>query len=237
MVRLPWHITDAAFVRRYNRLVVVDVGNTMQVIDPEYGRIRKVTIDHPERVALSPDGGWAAVASQTSWISLVNLETLQVEHRVLPAAPRTWTMLRGSLALSDDLAYLAPAIWDVNDKYPEDINLRSIDFHTGQTRLASKALAEPGMRIKFAPIRKVSLHGVAKVVPQVRPPPTRRAALGAESVVTQVDPSGNHACGDFWFSQAGDYVFTKCGDVYSLSEGANTGVPKNPSASSPVCSA
>jgi hypothetical protein len=203
---LPFRLTDAAFSRTLNRLVVIAEGDkAVMIVDPETGNSTKVNLSaRPRSVTMSPEGFAALVTSDFS-VSLVNLASGTVDHTVNVNV----NVNVGSIALLGSWAYILRE----NDQL-STINLISGETKTGTTRLYTGSImkAHPSGRRLYTIDRGMSPVDLYRI-----------DAVGPALAVKDSPYYGDHPiCEDFWFAEKGDFAFTGCGNAFSLSDDPRT---------------
>ncbi|MBP9946807.1 MAG: serine/threonine protein kinase [Vicinamibacteria bacterium] len=200
---LPFRLTDAAFSRALNRLVVIAEGiQAVMIVDPETGNSTRVDLPAtPHSVTTSPEGFAALVTSDFS-VSMVNLASGTVDRTVA-------VNVRGSTGLMGSWAYILPE----RDQWEKvrSVNLLSGEIKTGTGSVYAGAImkAHPSGRRLYMVDRGLSPGDIHRI----------DAGLGPALAVKDSRYHGDYPiCENLWFSEKGDFAFTGCGNAFSLSD-------------------
>ncbi len=200
---LSHDVVDAAMSRSLNAIVMASTqpANALLVFDLATGSERSIALDHaPIALALSPDGRRAAV-SQGQVVSLVDLSAAQPapSELVLPYWVASMTL--------DDLGVAQAAVGGGST------SLYTIDLESG-IGLASSDDVYTSMQLRTP----ASDDRVYTLDASYLPPHLDRWSIGAgflSHAARSADADTWPTCAGFWLGDAGDRLYTACGNVFS----------------------
>lgn len=201
---LSHDVVDAAISKPLGLVVMASTqpANTLQVVDLATGIERAIALSKPPTsIALSPDGRKVAVGHD-QMVSLVDLTAAQPVVREVAVAASVWDLVLAD----DDIVQAFPAADQWVNVLAVDMDAGTSQASLGQIYAQTRARLHPdGDRLYLldtllepAFLTRYDLAGGV---------PTKAGA--------QADPYSWQDCGNFWFSDAGDRIFTACGHVYS----------------------
>jgi hypothetical protein len=204
---LAHDVVDAAMSRPLDAIVMASTtpSNAIYVYDVASGTEKAIALDRaPTSIALSPDGRKLAVgqAAMVSTIDLTDIATTTPTVREVPTATDVWDLVLDA----QDFVQAFHASWQDNQFY-------TVDTVTGATTPRdAQVAAKTRARLHPAGDRLYLLDT------QVTPENIHRWSL-ADGVPTSVGQSpywGDWSlCSNLWFSQAGDRLYTACGNTFS----------------------
>jgi hypothetical protein len=191
LAQLSYNVTDVEYSKALDKMVIVSAGpNELHIYDPITGSDQLVPlVAAPLSVSVRPDGLYAAVG-QDGWISLVNLQTANVEQVF-----QIITDVHDIILAGNGYIYAFPArAW--SDIYSLQISTGTVTG-IGAVYTGRIARLDPGGPEFF----------------------TGDSSWFAEwnisgGIPTQSLDGGVSACSDYWLSETGDRLITGCGNVY-----------------------
>jgi len=199
---LAHDVVDAAMSKPLNAIVMASTtpSNALYVYDLATSTEQRVALSKaPTSLTLSPDG-LTAVTGHDALLSAVDLSRLTV-HEVA-VATTVWDMVLDA----GDTVQVFPA----EDQW---VDLFTVNLDTGAASSAWSSLYEK-TRARLHP----SGDRMYLLDTQLSPENLRRYSLtaGTPAAAGQAPYWGDWAlCGNFWFGEAGDRIYTACGNTFT----------------------
>jgi hypothetical protein len=196
--RLSFHVSVADYSKALNKLVLASANpNEIHIYDPASKADRIVPlVREPVSLSVGPDGMHAVVGHDGS-VSYVNLQTGTVE-KVLPISQRSYGI---SLA-GNGYVYAFAA--------NETTKMVSLDLATGNATPTSATydgnmprLAPEGNSLYVAGFSRISKWDITN---------------GAAKITGNNFLTESSSCGNLWFAEDGNRLFTACATAYRTSE-------------------
>ena len=200
-------VVDAAMSKPLDAIVMASTQpfNAVYVYDLASGTERAIALDRaPTSISLSPNGRTLAVgqAAMVSTMDLTNVATATPTVREVPVATDVW----GLVLDAQDYVQAFQASNQDDDFY-------TVDTLSGETTPRdAQVYAKTRARLHPAGDRMYLLDTV------VTPQNIRRWSItnGVPAYVGEAPYRGDwEMCGNLWFSEAGDRIYTACGNTFS----------------------
>jgi chitinase len=214
VIQLDHDVVDAEYSSALDRIIMVsDDDQALHIFDPVTGAEIDVALAlTPTSVSVSPSGT-QAVVGHDAWISVVDLTT--------GAQPQTFSVTTRAIDIvhgGNGFAYVFPAL----DQWEQ---LRCINLTSGAETLGSGSIYA-GMIGKRNPVR-MSIYGADR---GLSPADIENHDItnGTSMLLRDSPYHGDYAmCGDLWFSDDGNRIFTACGNVFRSSTNPQTDMTYN----------
>ncbi|MGB1256469.1 MAG: PKD domain-containing protein [Thiolinea sp.] len=199
---LNHNVLDAEFSQSLNRIVTIGTNpNRLYIVNPVTQEETSVELAVvPNNVSVGPDGKFAVVGHD-AWVSHVDLENAVVLNTYPVTANAADIVLDGN-----NYAHVMPA-----DGYW--VRVHSINLDTGEETQGSGGLVREGTQIKLHQSGRY-LYGANR---ESSPSDLEKLDISSGSAVQLYDSvyHGDHnVCGDFWLSEDGVRIFSKCKNVF-----------------------
>jgi hypothetical protein len=199
---LPFTVVDAEYSKSLDSVVALAAKpDELHVLDESGSDIVVALPLAGAAVSVAPDGQTAAVGHD-GWVTEVDLTSGAILQTVHVSAPTLDIVLA-----ANHYAYVFPT-----GNQPTDI--RSLNLTTGkeeptrdgmQIQGGTRAKLEPGTAAIYGAQNGVSEAGLERY----------DISAGAEQYSRAWPYHGDYAaCGDLWFSEDGQRIFTRCGEVF-----------------------
>jgi hypothetical protein len=204
ILALDHDVVDAEYSNALDRIIMVsDDAQALHIYDPTTGDEVDIPLPlTPTSVSVSPSGT-QAVVGHDAWISVVDL-TAGSTPVTYPVTARAFDIVHGG----NGWAYVFPAIdqWE---------NLRCVDLSNGSESLGA-GLIYAGSVGRRNPARSAVYLADRGISPSDIE--LHDITSGPSMLVRDSPYHGDYAmCGDLWFSDDGNRIFTACGNVFRSS--------------------
>ncbi|OJT25651.1 hypothetical protein BO221_07265 [Archangium sp. Cb G35] len=205
---LGHRVADAGYSKALDRLVMVsEFPNALYVYDPATRTETAVALPKaPLSVSIGPDGRFAAVGHE-ALVSYVDLATPRL-LKTLPVSANSFELVLAG----NGYAYAFPG----GGQGEQPARIHSIHLATGTVTLndgpsivaGNRVRLHPGGTALYAAERWTDPNGLEKY-----------DISGGTAQVLYDSPSATESppCGDLWFSEEGDRIFTRCGNTFRAS--------------------
>ena len=206
---LAHDVVDAAMSKPLNAIVMASAQptNAIWVYDVASGTEKSIALDKaPTSIALSPDGRKVAVgqSAMVSIIDLADIADTSPTVREVPVASDVWDLV---LDAQDDVQAFSGSYLDNN--------FYTVDMVSGTTTpRAPPVYAKTRARLHPAGDRMYLIDT------QISPQNIHRWSIadGVPTSVGQAPYRGDWPmCGNLWFTEAGDRIYTACGNTFTSS--------------------
>ncbi len=210
IITLGYRIIDAEYSPALNKAVMVSASpDQLHIFDPATESEVVVALPHaPTSVSVSPDGLHAAVG-YNAYMSYIDLSAASVT-----ATYAVSTNVLDIVLASNGYAYAFP----VADQWE---NIRCIKIATGVETLNSGGQIYAGTLARLQP-GALAIYGADN---GLIPSDIEKYSISGGTAVYSYD-SPYHGdydmCGDLWFSESGDRIYTRCGHLFSATSNQST---------------
>ena len=201
---LPFRVIDAEYNRKTDEIIAVsDSPNRLWRVQPETGKTSFLELQKaPVTVSVAPSGTQVAVGHD-GWLSVADLTTSKVRIFQMGA-------VAGDVILADNgYAYIIPAVdqWE---------HIHVVDLTTG------KELPDSSWSIYAGAVGRLHPSGdfIYTADRGLSPGDIAKYSIQDGTVKELYDSPyhGDYAmCGNLWFSEDGNRIFTACGNVFRSS--------------------
>lgn len=199
-------VRDAEYSKALDRVVMIVPTDKLYTFDPVTHAVQSLTLpNNPSALTITPDG-LSAIVGYSGFISLVDLQTLTITRTITVPGGVTGFAAFDVVAPGNGYAYGFPTL---ASRAIQNVPLNGIDPVVAGTDNTFEYYAKlvPGTLTIYATANGGTLTGIWRFDIQ-------------SSLAKLTRAVSSDTCDNLWVSDDGLHIFTRCGDIYSISNTA-----------------